>query len=117
MHAISTQPIPHPVILVVEDAEALRHTFQAILEDLDRSRLKSQTPHYAELYPILIAPALALLLGGPPFPEPILMWWNFVGRTREEISEARRQWSADDGRFGRVRSSLDRIEVGAPPWE
>ncbi|HMD39149.1 MAG TPA: response regulator [Candidatus Acidoferrum sp.] len=35
MHAISAQPIPHPVILVVEDAEALRHTFQAILEDAD----------------------------------------------------------------------------------
>jgi quercetin 2,3-dioxygenase len=62
-------------------------------------------------------PARALLLGGVPFPEPILMWWNFVGRTREEISEARRQWSADDGRFGHVRSSLERIEVGAPPWE
>jgi quercetin 2,3-dioxygenase len=63
------------------------------------------------------APARALLLGGVPFPEPILMWWNFVGRTREEISEARRQWSADDGRFGHVRSSLERIGVGAPPWE
>jgi quercetin 2,3-dioxygenase len=63
------------------------------------------------------APARALLVGGVPFPEPILMWWNFVGRTREELSEARRQWSADDGRFGRVRSSLERIEVGRPPWE
>jgi quercetin 2,3-dioxygenase len=62
-------------------------------------------------------PARALLLGGVPFPEPILMWWNFVGRTREEISEARRQWSADEGRFGRVHSSLERIGVGAPPWE
>ena len=59
------------------------------------------------------APARALLLGGVPFPEPILMWWNFVGRSREELSEARRQWSADDGRFGRVRSSLQRIEVGS----
>ena len=45
------------------------------------------------------------------------MWWNFVGRSREEVSEARRQWAADDGRFGRVRSSLSRIEVGKPPWE
>jgi quercetin 2,3-dioxygenase len=63
------------------------------------------------------APVRALLLGGVPFPEPILMWWNFVGRTREEVSEARRQWSADDGRFGHVRSSLERIEVGRPPWE
>jgi redox-sensitive bicupin YhaK (pirin superfamily) len=63
------------------------------------------------------APARALLLGGVPFPEPILMWWNFVARTREEVSAARRQWAADDGRFGRVRSSLERIAVGAPPWE
>jgi hypothetical protein len=63
------------------------------------------------------APGRALLLGGVPFPEPILMWWNFVGRTRDELSEARRQWSDDDGRFGHVRSTLDRIGVGAPPWE
>jgi quercetin 2,3-dioxygenase len=62
-------------------------------------------------------PARALLLGGVPFPEQLLMWWNFVARSREEASEARRQWSADDGRFGRVRSSLSRIEVGPPPWE
>jgi redox-sensitive bicupin YhaK (pirin superfamily) len=62
-------------------------------------------------------PARALLLGGVPFPEPILMWWNFVGRSRQELSEARRQWAADDGRFGRVRSGLSRIEIGPPPWE
>ena len=61
--------------------------------------------------------ARALLLGGVPFPEQLLMWWNFVGRSREEVSDARRQWTADDGRFGRVRSSLSRIEVGKPPWE
>jgi quercetin 2,3-dioxygenase len=65
----------------------------------------------------VVRPARALLLGGMPFPEPILMWWNFVARSREEISEARRQWMADDGRFGTVRSSLARIGVGAPPWE
>ena len=41
------------------DTNALQKRFQAILEDLDQlPRLKSQTPHYAELYPILIAPAL-----------------------------------------------------------
>jgi Ca-activated chloride channel family protein len=44
------------------DVQALQNRFQAILEDLDRSRLKAQTPHYAELYPILIAPALGLIL-------------------------------------------------------
>jgi quercetin 2,3-dioxygenase len=63
------------------------------------------------------AAARALLLGGVPFPEPLLMWWNFVARTREEVSEARRQWSADDGRFGAVRSPMARMEAGPPPWE
>jgi hypothetical protein len=65
----------------------------------------------------VVGPARALLLGGVPFPESVLMWWNFVARTREEVSEARRQWSAHDGRFGSVRSGMERIEVGPPPWE
>ncbi len=60
--------------------------------------------------------ATALLIGGIPFEEPILMWWNFVARTREEISAARDQWMAADDRFGRVASPLDRIPVGPPPW-
>jgi quercetin 2,3-dioxygenase len=42
-----------------------------------------------------------LLIGGPPFPEPILMWWNFVARTPEEIAEARSDWEAHR-RFGEV---------------
>jgi quercetin 2,3-dioxygenase len=63
------------------------------------------------------AQARALLLGGVPFPEPLLMWWNFVGRSQDELSEARRQWSVRDERFGRVRSRLAPMEVGPPPWE
>ncbi len=70
----------------------------------------------AECALVTDAPARALLLGGVPFPEPVLMWWNFVGRTRDELSEARRQWSSDGGRFGTVRSSLERIEMGPTPW-
>jgi redox-sensitive bicupin YhaK (pirin superfamily) len=65
----------------------------------------------------LRAPARALLLGGIPFPERLLMWWNFVARTTAEASEARRQWTDKDERFGIVRSGLERIEVGKPPWE
>ena len=42
-----------------------------------------------------------LLIGGPPFPEPILMWWNFVARTPEEIAAARADWEARR-RFGEV---------------
>jgi redox-sensitive bicupin YhaK (pirin superfamily) len=64
-----------------------------------------------------LEPGRALLLGGVPFPEALLMWWNFVARTKEEVSEARREWTAGTERFGTVRSHLDRIEVGPPPWE
>ena len=38
--------------------------------------------------------ARLLLIGGVPFPETILMWWNFVARTPEEIREARNDWEA-----------------------
>jgi hypothetical protein len=42
-----------------------------------------------------------LLIGGPPFPEKILMWWNFVARTHEEIAQARTEWE-EGQRFGEV---------------
>lgn len=42
-------------------------------------------------------PARALLIGGEPLNERILMWWNFVGRTHEEIAGYRRQWQAEIG--------------------
>ncbi|MDT0304296.1 pirin family protein [Streptomonospora wellingtoniae] len=44
--------------------------------------------------------ARVLLLGGRPLDERIVMWWNFVGRTHEEIVAFREQWQserADDG--------------------
>jgi redox-sensitive bicupin YhaK (pirin superfamily) len=45
--------------------------------------------------------ARILLVGGPPFPETILMWWNFVARTPEEIRNAREDWEGRR-RFGDV---------------
>ena len=61
--------------------------------------------------------ARLLLLGGVPFDEPLVMWWNFVARTRDEVTEAWRAWdTADHNRFGPVASALDRIPVGPPPW-
>jgi quercetin 2,3-dioxygenase len=41
------------------------------------------------------------VLGGVPFAERLVMWWNFVARTGEEIAQARDDWAA--GRFGEVR--------------
>ncbi|MGV9807043.1 pirin family protein [Micromonospora chersina] len=42
-----------------------------------------------------------LLLGGTPFEEPLVMWWNFVGRSHEEVAAAREDWMAGR-RFGTV---------------
>ena len=54
--------------------------------------------------------------GGEPLEEQIVMWWNFVGRSREEISAAYDAWQAQDDRFGRVRSALPRIPAPPPYW-
>ena len=60
---------------------------------------------------LLSAPdgARVLLLGGEPFPEPVVMWWNFVGRSKDEIRVAAGQWATADDRFGAVRTELPRI--------
>lgn len=56
-----------------------------------------------------------LLLGGPPFPEKILMWWNFVARTPEEIAEARSDWQTHQ-RFGEVKAYRG-SRLNAPPLQ
>ncbi|MEJ6000807.1 pirin family protein [Paucibacter soli] len=48
------------------------------------------------------APARALLLGGTPFEEPVLLWWNFVGRSGAEIQRFAADWNAGSG-FGVVQ--------------
>jgi hypothetical protein len=52
-----------------------------------------------------------LLLGGPPFGESIVMWWNFVGRGHEEIVAFREEWQAQITRDGAVLA--DSQDVGA----
>ncbi|MFD8076341.1 pirin family protein [Streptomyces sp. NPDC059718] len=47
-------------------------------------------------------PARAVLLGGPPLGERIIMWWNFIGRTQEDIEQARSDWMTGT-RFGEVK--------------
>jgi hypothetical protein len=50
-----------------------------------------------------------LLIGGEPLGERIVMWWNFIGRTHEEIVDYRQKWQddvvaggTDAGRYGTV---------------
>ena len=55
-----------------------------------------------------------LLLGGVPLGERLLMWWNFVARTPEEITSAAADWRA--GRYGTV-ADYDGEPLPAPPLD
>ncbi|MFI6095822.1 pirin family protein [Lentzea sp. NPDC051213] len=58
--------------------------------------------------------ARVVLLGGEPFGEEIVMWWNFVGRTHDEIVAYRDEWEIETERFGRVEG-YPGSRLPAPP--
>ena len=58
--------------------------------------------------------ARLLLLGGEPFAEQIVMWWNFVARTGEEIADAREEWMTGT-RFGAVAGAGDPLVAPSLP--
>ena len=47
-----------------------------------------------------------VLLGGIPFPEEIIMWWNFIGRTHEEIVQMREDWNSENERFPYIADNI-----------
>jgi quercetin 2,3-dioxygenase len=55
-----------------------------------------------------------LLLGGEPFAEELVMWWNFVGRSHDEIVTYRDAWERRDERFAPVISRDEKV-MEAPP--
>lgn len=85
---------------------------------LEGQRLDERVLYYlgtqrSELSVDSTAGARLLLTGGIPFPETILMWWNFVARTPEEIRDARTDWEAHR-RFGDV-PAYKGPRIPAPP--
>ncbi|MEV5981498.1 pirin family protein [Streptomyces sp. NPDC052114] len=46
--------------------------------------------------------ASIMLLGGEPFEEELIMWWNFIGRSQDDITQARKDWMSGS-RFGDVK--------------
>ncbi len=85
----------HAVVLVEGDAaldgETLDHNGMLYLGDSQEAvRVTSEEG------------ALLFLLGGEPFEEDLVMWWNFAARTHDEIVEAREDWESGSGRFGHV---------------
>jgi len=62
-------------------------------------------------------PTRLMLLGGAPLGDEVKMWWNFVARTTDELTEAWHDWQGgNEDRFGPVPSGLARMEAPTPPW-
>jgi redox-sensitive bicupin YhaK (pirin superfamily) len=58
-----------------------------------------------------------VVVGGLPLAEDVLMWWNFVARTKAELSQASRDWNAGAGYLGEVRGyDGERLTAPLPPW-
>lgn len=55
-----------------------------------------------------------MVIGGEPFDEELVMWWNFIGRSHEDIELARDDWQAAAERFGHVEGHGGRV-IPAPP--
>ncbi len=55
-----------------------------------------------------------LLIGGEPFTDPLVMWWNFIGRSHDDIVKARQEWEEAGDRFGHVDGHDGQV-IPAPP--
>ncbi|QLY32357.1 pirin family protein [Nocardia huaxiensis] len=70
----------------------------------------------AELPLSSTAGAHVLLVGGEPFGEDLVMWWNFVARSHEEIESARTDWENHDlDRFADIAGHTPDQRIPAPP--
>ena len=56
-----------------------------------------------------------MLLGGEPFTEPTVMWWNFIGRTHDEVRQMREDWANNN--TTRFAAFDDRINSRVPAPE
>jgi quercetin 2,3-dioxygenase len=58
--------------------------------------------------------ARVLVLGGEPFGEEVVMWWNFIGRSGDDVVAAREDWEGGS-RFGVVEGYVGPVpRIPAP---
>ena len=97
-------PIDRPI--KVEDAIVEPGSIAVVPPGYDRLQLETRN-----------GPGRLMMLGGLPLDREVMMWWNFVARTQDEISAAWRDWETHNSdRFGEVPSGLARIDAPRPPW-
>ncbi len=95
-------------VFVVE-GEMIIEATPAVVDQLvylgtDRRQLTIRSDHGGRM----------IILGGEPFGSDIVMWWNFIGRSHDEIVAYRSAWERRDRRFPPV-ISRDELVMEAPP--
>ena len=83
-------------------------------EVLEQGELLYFPPGFSWLDLSCQGPTQLLVLGGKPFGEEILLWWNFVARTEDELRSALADWEAGDARFGQARPGSAAARLKAP---
>ncbi|KAA9130340.1 pirin family protein [Microbacterium caowuchunii] len=101
---IDGDPLVHAEPAQSEDGDVPLAALQLLYLGVGRDRIEVGSASGATLF----------LLGGEPFPDEIVMWWNFVGRSHEEIVAARDEWESGSPRFGHVIGHGEE-RVPAPP--
>ena len=82
----STATFEHGVLALSGAVERRRSARRARLPALHAPGVEEHSSSSPE------SEATVLLIGGVPFDEELLMWWNFVGRTHDDIAQARADW-------------------------
>ncbi len=88
-------------VLSVEGIETKQHDLAYVPPGRETLALSA----YAE-------PVRLLLLGGPPFGESIVMWWNIVARTHDEVVAWRADWQQQISRDGSVVADSQDVAPG-----
>lgn len=81
-------------------------------QELKPAELGYLAPGCTALEVTALEDALLVLLGGPPLGEQLLMWWNFIGRSHEEVVGFRDEWQAQIAPEGTVVTDSQEVRDG-----
>lgn len=81
---------------------------------IEHRELRYLAPGRTEVDLRVSRPTTLLLIGGEPFEEELVMWWNFIGRSHDDIALARDDWQRAADRFGHVDGHGSQV-IPAPP--
>jgi len=108
MITLTLDPAYEYGVFVVEGGVRVESTPTAVDQLLylgaDRREVRLRSDHGGRM----------IILGGVPFGEDIVMWWNFIGRSHDEIVAFRSAWERRDPRFPPVISRDEKV-MEAPP--